>query len=191
MEQVTKYPTREEVIDVATKYAERHAPQFTLSSIHLQGDSLRSFSVSYTRRGTDQVLRVSMKVIPNFTYADGWHHEDDRLTYVGPSPDNEPNLYVYPMYLQRLMELYPHHAIVSLDNEDEPAVFGYGVIEDNRVIAFAQHDSNDPETRAATHNDYLPHGQVVTDPDIMEAINDNEADRIAREWIDDVKEWWA
>lgn len=197
MKQETMYPTQDQVIDAIRRWQVTSAPDFELKSVHLMGDSLRTFSLTFSN-GT-LGLRMSLKIMPGHS-TEGWFATESHLFNLDERVTWEDNLRPYPVHLRDLMRYYPHNAIVSIDNEDEAypvghPVFGYAVIDDRkRIIAFAQHPRtpwDETDDTDYTFNPFLPHGEIVTDENVMETLTDTESPRIRGEWVDDEKEWWA
>jgi hypothetical protein len=192
VKQETMYPTPEQVIDALRRWQVGNAPDYHLVNVHVMGDSIRRFHVTFAG---PNVLRMNMTISPG-AFVEGWFASDAQVFWAG-SGAYENDLTVYPDNLRRLMNMFPQHAIVSIDNEDDAypvghPVFGYAAIDDDRnIVAFAAHDHADFDGEDYTYNPFLPRGEVVTDENVMETLTDTESPRIRESWINDEKEWWA
>ncbi len=191
MKQETMYPTREEVIQTIQAWRDHAAADFNVRSIDLRGDSLRTFNITLDNDG--MTMWVYATILPSQSTS-GWYLTDPKLVNMSnrESVDDTPT--VYSVHLADLMHLFPHDAIVSIDNEDSAypeghPVFGYGVIRDGHFLAFAQHPRE--EGIDYTYNPFLPHEGIVVDPNVMETLDDTEMPHIEEKWINDIKEWWA
>ena len=194
MKQRTMYPTHDEVIQVVNAFQREHLPEHELITLHLKGDSLRSFYARFVRK--DQVIQLTLDILPN-RGSIGWHVEKPHFWYAHTVDLYHEHIEPYPQYLRDLMELDPYAPIVSCDGESDAypegnPIFGYGLLDESKHIkAFVQHDGMDEDDKWMTYNPYLPHGQVVTDAAVLEAVNASEYPNIRYKWIDDEKEWWA
>lgn len=191
-QQDTMYPTYDEVVNVVQAFQREHLPEYELITLHLKGDSLRSFYARFVRN--DQIMQLSLNILPN-RGSKGWHVENPHLWHVHTVDLYHEHIEPYPQYLRDLMECDSSLAIVSLDNEDDAypeghPIFGYALITpDKTIVAFVQHDGMDEDDKPYTYNPHLPHGQIVTDPVVLDVLNDNERLHLEK-WHDDEKEWW-
>lgn len=184
------YPTHDEVIRVVTAFQREHLAEYELITLHLKGDSLRSFYARFVRK--DQVIQLSLDIVGNMHNV-GWHVEKPLFWDVHSVDLYSEHVEPYPPYLVKLMQMHPEKAIVSIDNESDTVedggypVFGYGAIDQTKsIVAFVQHD----DMREYTKNPDLPFGVVVTDPKIIADVNEYTRDQILSFWNDDEKEWW-
>ena len=185
------YPTHDEVIQVVNTFQRENLPEHELITLHLKGDSLRSFYARFVRK--DQVIQLSLDILPN-RGSIGWHVEKPHFWHAHTVDLYHEHIEPYPQYLRDLMEADDSLPIVSIDNESEAyqnggyPIFGYGLMHNRTIVAFVQHDGMDEDDKWFTLNPDLPHGKLVVDPEILKKVNN---DVHLENWIDDEKEWWA
>jgi hypothetical protein len=149
----------------------RGLQDYEVVSLHLHGESLTTWMVGY--RKDDHTVRVSVNIKPN-AHVPGWHAETHEFWGV---QDVEGIIKGYPVEFLKLHQAFPDAEIMFLDNEDDANyAFGYAALRNVagnwRIVGWVQATMDNAEDNAYIANPKLPFHELVTDRDILDALND-------------------
>lgn len=180
MIELRKYPDDSELVKAITDYRNgRHMKDYGIVGMHLHGESMTTWMVTF-KDNRNNVVRLTLDMRPN-AHVPGFHAETHDVWYIGPDNGTEFAIKSYPVEFHTLHAAFPDCEIVFVDNEDDNNyAFGYAALRNTaqgnwpqwKIVGWVQATMNDPEDNAYIANPKLPFRELVTDKDVLEALND-------------------
>lgn len=185
-----KYADESEVMQAIYGYRkDRHMQDYAVHGLHLHGESLTTWMVTFKHTETRHIVRVSLDIKPN-VHVPGYHATTHELWYAGDDQGTDFRIKTYPVEFKILREAFPDCEIVFLDNEDDDDyAFGYAALRNTatgnwpqwRIVGWVQATLDNAEDNAYVANARLPFHELVTDRDTLEWLNDVNLEQALRD----------